>query len=147
MTPCLWRSIHFLRGFQSELRLVHKVYIYEEISDRARSHPSGRTGMRFLIRVRFPVVSGNDSIRSRSLFSGLKKIFDKLKPEEVYFGIMDGQRNLFLILDIPSENRLPFTLEPFWLDWEADIFITPVMNRADMEKAGMDFDSLLKEWK
>jgi hypothetical protein len=54
---------------------------------------------------------------------------------------------MYLVIDLPSADKLPLTFEPFWLDWDAEVFITPVMTMADMEKAGKDFEMILSERK
>jgi hypothetical protein len=101
--------------------------------------------IRFLMKIMIPVNTGNEGIKNQTLFPGMQKTFDMLKPEAVYFGVMYGQRNVFIIVDVPSADKIPFTVEPFWLDLNADITIIPVLNRADMEKAGKDFEKLSKE--
>ena len=73
----------------------------------------------------------------------LQKTYEDLKPETVYFGITNGQRTIYMVIDMPSADKMPWSFEPFWLDWEAKITITPVMNQADMEKAGKDCEKIL----
>jgi hypothetical protein len=48
-----------------------------------------------------------------------------------------------MVIDVSSADKLPLTTEPFWLDWNADVTMTMVMNQADMEKAGKDFEKIL----
>jgi len=60
---------------------------------------------------------------------------------------MGGQRTMYMVVDIASVDKMPWMFEPFWLDWNADVFITPVMTRADIEKAGKDFERLLMDRK
>ena len=52
-----------------------------------------------------------------------------------------------MMVDIPSADKIPRALEPFWLDWNADVEVTPVFTRAEMEKAGKDFEKLLMDRK
>lgn len=99
--------------------------------------------MRFLYEITIPAPAGNAAIKNGMLFHQMKKIFEDLKPEAVYFGIKGGQRTMFMVIDIPSGDKLPWTTEPFWLDWNADVTMTMVMNQADMEKAGKDFEKIL----
>jgi len=103
--------------------------------------------MRFLCKITIPVTSGNTAIKTGKLMPQIQKVVGDLKPEAVYFGVMGGQRTMYMVVDIPSADKLPLTLEPFWLDWNADIYITPVFTRAEMEKAGKDFEKLLMERK
>ena len=78
----------------------------------------------------------------------VQKILSDLKPEAFYYGPSCGQRAMFMVVDVPSADKIPWTLEPFWLDWNADVEITPVFTRAEMEeKAGKDIEKLLKDRK
>jgi hypothetical protein len=35
--------------------------------------------------------------------------------------------------------------EPPWLDWEADVDMTPVMTLADLEKMGPDMEKIVRD--
>jgi len=99
--------------------------------------------MRFLCKIVIPAGSGNTAIRTGKLMPQLKRIVGDLKPEAVYFGVMGGQRTIFMVLEVPSVDKMPWSFEPFWLDWNGDVFKHQVFGLGDMEKAGKDFEKLL----
>jgi hypothetical protein len=101
--------------------------------------------MRFMCTITIPSMTGNAAIMSGKLFPQIKKAVENLKPEALYFGIAKGQRTMYMVVDIPSADKLPWTFEAFWLDWGTDIKLSPIMTLADMEKAGKDFEKILKE--
>jgi hypothetical protein len=103
--------------------------------------------MRFLCEISIPTSEGNAAITSGELFAQFKKMVSRLKPEALYFGVMGGGRTMYMVIDLPSADKLPFTFEPFWLDWESEVFITPVMTLAELEKAGTDIEKILGERK
>jgi hypothetical protein len=108
---------------------------------------AGDEEMRFFCKIVIPAASGNTAIKTGRLMPQIQKVIGDLKPEAVYFGLMAGQRTMFMVVDLPSADKMPWTFEPFWLDWNADISITPVFTRAEMEKAGKDFEKILMERK
>jgi hypothetical protein len=75
----------------------------------------------------------------------IKKYVDAVKPEAVYFTVRDGQRTMFAVVNVPSEDKMVAMMEPLWLDWDADVTCTPAMSLADLEKSGKDFEKLAKE--
>ena len=100
--------------------------------------------MRFLVRIHIPVQTGNAGLLDGTMMPQLKSYLDALKPEAVYFAIADGQRTVFLVVDIEGPEKLPAIIEPPWLDWEADVDLTMVMNAADFEKAQPAAERILK---
>lgn len=103
-----------------------------------------RIEMRFLVEVRIPVESGNAGLKNGTLLPQLQSYLNDVKPEAVYFAVANGQRTIYLILDVQSVDKLPEIGEPLWLDWKADIYLTPIMNMADFEKAGAGIERILK---
>jgi hypothetical protein len=67
---------------------------------------------------------------------------ESVKPENVYRTLSHGQRTVYFVVNIPSEDKMPALLEPLWLDWNADVYVTPAMTLADFERAGPDIERL-----
>ena len=67
-----------------------------------------------------------------------------IKPEAVYFTEIDGHRNGILIVNIDDASRIPAMAEPFFLLFQADIRLHPVMSPDDLGKAGLE--ALGKKW-
>lgn len=77
----------------------------------------------------------------------MQKYMNDVKPEAVYFAVAGGQRTVYLVVNLESEDKLPEIVEPLWLDWEADVSFLPVMTPEGLEKAGGEIQLLLaKEW-
>jgi hypothetical protein len=111
---------------------------------RSCSHVSRMRTMRFLLKIVIPAIAGNDAIRTGQMLPMVQIMMKELKPESSYFGIMGGERTFFMVVDIPSADKLPWTLERFWMGLHAEVFISPVMNYADFEKAIKEFEKLQK---
>jgi len=101
--------------------------------------------MRCIIECWFPAEAGNCSILDGTMSAKIKKYVDAVKPEAVYFTVRDGQRTMFAVVNVPSEDKMVAMMEPLWLDWDADVTCTPAMSLADLEKSGKDFEKLAKE--
>ncbi len=90
--------------------------------------------MRFLAEITVPACNGNARIEDGTMPGIIQGIMDSLKPEAAYFGIKHGQRTFFFVFDIPSADRMPVAFEGFWIYLEADVKITPVMTKSELEK-------------
>ncbi|HYA33757.1 MAG TPA: hypothetical protein VEG65_07185 [Candidatus Bathyarchaeia archaeon] len=101
--------------------------------------------MRFLVRCVIPARIANRLIQTGTLFKQLMKYVNDVKPEQVYLAPCDGQRALYFVLDMQNIDKMAAVTEPPWLDWEADLDMTPVMTLADLEKAGADMEKLIRE--
>jgi hypothetical protein len=101
--------------------------------------------MRFMVKCTIPNDIANPLIKSGTLFKQLMKYVNDVRPEQVYLTPSDGQRALYFVLDMPSIDKMALVTEPPWLDWEADLDMTPVMTLADLEKAGPDMEKLIRD--
>jgi hypothetical protein len=52
----------------------------------------------------------------------------------MYFTTFDGRRTAFMIFDMPDPSDMPPFAEPFFMELDADVQLSPVMNPADLEK-------------
>jgi hypothetical protein len=68
----------------------------------------------------------------------LQGILAELKPEAAYFGLEDGKRTSYVVLNVNDPSELPKIAEPFFLYTGASLEITPVMTPQDLMKAGPD---------
>lgn len=92
--------------------------------------------MRLLVEVKIPAESGNAAIMNGSLVSKIQTAVHNLKPEAIYFTVRNGQRTMYAVFDLKSEDQMVPCLEPFWLDFNAEVNAFPAMTPADLEKAG-----------
>jgi hypothetical protein len=103
--------------------------------------------MRCIVEAVIPADAGNRNILDGSMPSKIKKYLEAVKPEAIYFTVKDGQRTIFAVVNIPSEDKMIAFNELLWLDWGASVTVTPAMSLADFEKAGKDMEKLIRERK
>lgn len=97
-----------------------------------------------LIHVKIPNKEFNAYVRDGSVGKKIKRIFDDIGPEVVYFTEYDGQRGLIIIVDVPEPSAVPKIAEPWFLIFDAGVECHIVMSPDDLEKAGLD--NLAKKW-
>lgn len=90
--------------------------------------------MRFLIRVRIPTEAGNKMIEDHHFLKNLEEYMDKVKPEAAYFMPSDGDRTMGFIVNIESNDQMPFFAEPLFQGMSAKVEMIPVMNFDDLKK-------------
>ena len=100
--------------------------------------------MKMLITAKLPHGPFNAAVRDGSVGPKLNKILDAIKPEAVYFTEFCGQRTAVLIVDLPDASKIPALAEPWFLTFEADVQVHPVMTPEDLKKGGLD--ELGKKW-
>jgi hypothetical protein len=93
--------------------------------------------MRMLMKVSIPVEVGNKAVADGSLPKTMMQFMERMKPEAAYFGPQDGNRTAYFVFDLQDPTAIPSAAEPFFMNLNASIEITPVMNLADM-KTGVE---------
>ena len=71
--------------------------------------------MRFLLKVRIPVESGNAVPKTGKLGATNQSILEDLKPEAFYFTDNNGERTAFIFLDIQDASQIPAIAEPWFI--------------------------------
>jgi hypothetical protein len=94
-----------------------------------------RVAMHFLIRATIPVDAGNAMVKG-DMDATMAKVMGDVRPEAAYFAVADGQRTIFMIVDIAEAAELTRVVEPLWLAFEADVEAMPVLTQDDFGKAG-----------
>ena len=102
--------------------------------------------MRFLTRITLPVESGNALCRDKEMNRKMETILSEVRPESIYFGVENGQRTMFCIVNAEGNHDLPRIAEPFWLGLKADVHFTPVMNQEDFRKAASAIEGAAKKF-
>ena len=70
--------------------------------------------MRVMIKAIFPVETANKAITDGSLGDTIGSILGDLKPEAVYFGLQEGARTAFVVVDVTNSSEIPSLVEPFF---------------------------------
>src|SRR5574339_75765 len=90
--------------------------------------------MRTLLKATFDVEVTNRAIKNGSLPVFMKEIMGILKPESSYFYPANGKRACIMVFDMKDPSELPSIVEPFFMQMNAEVEITPVMDAKDLEK-------------
>lgn len=103
--------------------------------------------MRMLLRVSIPVEAGNAAAKAGTLGPTIERILSALKPEAAYFFADDnGNRCGAVIFDMTDSSQVPAVAEPWFLAFNAQIKLQPVMTPQDLAKAGPSIAAAAKEY-
>lgn len=90
--------------------------------------------MRSLLRVTFDVDASNKAVIDGTLANVVNAAIEKLQPEASYFLANDGCRSCFIVFDLKDPSDIPSIAEPFFMNMNAKVDISPVMNAEDLKK-------------
>ncbi|MET7474986.1 hypothetical protein ABZT17_11590 [Streptomyces sp. NPDC005648] len=90
--------------------------------------------MRVMLKVCMNTEKTNDAIRNGTLGKLMQESLEHIKPEAAYFTTDHGKRTAFLFFDMQDSSQMPALAEPFFLDMDAEVTYTPVMNVEDLQK-------------
>jgi hypothetical protein len=93
--------------------------------------------MRMMMKVSIPVDAGNKGVKEGILPKTVMAFVEQMKPEACYFGPEDGKRTAFFFFDLKDPTMIPTAAEPFFMNLDASIEISPVMNLDEM-KSGVE---------
>ena len=102
--------------------------------------------MRFMIKVSFPVERGNELLKDPQFGHKMEQLLADMKAEAAYFCPVDGQRGMYIIINMDDASELAAKAEPlfFWLHADIDAF--PVMKLEDLAKAGPAIGAAVQKW-
>jgi hypothetical protein len=90
--------------------------------------------MRMMLRAQIPAEQGNEAIRNGTIQKLLQETMDHLKPEAAYFVADGGQRGFVMFFDMKEASAMPATVEPLFLNLNANLELTPAMDVEDLTK-------------
>jgi hypothetical protein len=90
--------------------------------------------MRTLLRATLDVQASNRAIIDGTLPKIMKDTADRLQPEATYYFTQDGCRSCFMVFDLKDPSDIPAIAEVFFLNLNAKVEFTPVMNADDLQK-------------
>ena len=105
--------------------------------------------MRFIAKVTLPIEAGNALCLDKEMNAKMEAVMSEVRPESVYFGVDNGQRTIFCIVNVTDSHDLPRVAEPFWLGFKANIDFIPVMSQDDFRKAASSIENAARKfnWK
>lgn len=101
--------------------------------------------MRTLLKVTMDVVASNKAIMDGSLPKIMQSTMDKIKPEASYFTAIDGCRSCLMVFDLKDPSDIPMIAEPFFLNMNAKVEFSPVMNAEDLKNGLEKLQSMLNK--
>jgi hypothetical protein len=102
--------------------------------------------MRVLMKVEIQTKAGNAAIKDGSLPKIIQSILEEQKPEAAYFMASNGMRCGMIFLDLEDESQIPALAEPWFLAFNANIEIQPVMIPQDLAKAAPAIEQAVKKY-
>ncbi|MEU6140034.1 hypothetical protein ABZ848_06680 [Streptomyces sp. NPDC047081] len=90
--------------------------------------------MRVLLKASLNTEKANEVIRSGKMPQLMQEALENIKPEAAYFTLDHGVRTAYLVFDLKDSSQMPPIGEPFFMDLDAEIDMTPVMNPEDLQK-------------
>ena len=100
--------------------------------------------MRFLLKISVPNEPFGAYVKDASADKKMQVILGEIKPEAAYFTAVDGRRTAFLVVNIDQASQIPSILEPWFLQFDAEVEFYPIMLGEDLGKA--DLTSVGKKW-
>ncbi len=101
--------------------------------------------MRMMMTVSLPTEKTNAGIRDGKLMAAIQKMLTDLKPEAAYFTADDkGRRSGIVVFEMTHSSEIPKLAEPWFLGFNAEVSIRPVMNPQDLAAAGPDLERAAK---
>jgi hypothetical protein len=93
--------------------------------------------MRTMLKIYLPTETGNKVYKDGTLAKTFEAFMQQHKPEAAYFFPEGGKRAALFVFDLSDPTHIVTVAERFFLDLEADVFMTPVMTADDL-KAGIE---------
>ena len=88
--------------------------------------------MRLMMKVVIPTEHGNKCVSEGYLQQTVLKFVEKYKPESSYFVPEAGLRTSLFFFDAKDASEIPSIAEPFFMNLNATVTITPAMNLNDL---------------
>ena len=89
--------------------------------------------MRMMLRVTVPAEDGNRGVKDDSLPKAIQETMRKLKTEATYFAAAQGCRSAMFFFDMQDASEIPPIAEPWFLGFNAEAELLPVMNADDLK--------------
>ena len=88
--------------------------------------------MRMMLRWTVPADAGNSAIRTGGMSKVINHLLEELRPEAAYFWPENGKRGGMMVFDMPDPSQIPRVAEPLFVELNAEVSFTPVMNRDEL---------------
>lgn len=90
--------------------------------------------MRTLLNVKLDVEASNQAIMDGTLPKIISDTTERIHPEASYFFTQDGCRSCIMVFDLKDPSEIPAIAETFFLNLNAKVEFSPVMNADELKK-------------
>ena len=90
--------------------------------------------MKFLLRLHMPTEYGNKMLQDPNFPKTLEGVLNQIKPEAVYFTPIEGERGIYMIVDLSSADMIATIAEPLWITFNCKLDFQPVMELKDLQQ-------------
>ncbi|MCO1335897.1 hypothetical protein MO867_16295 [Microbulbifer sp. OS29] len=91
--------------------------------------------MRLLMKVLMPAKAGNKAIADDSMSVAINNFIASANPEAAYFLLDQGKRTALFIFEEKCQDQLMVYNERFFVVFDAEIWITPVIRAVPYKSA------------
>lgn len=102
--------------------------------------------MRVMVKITIPVDKGNEVTKAGKMSETIQSLLAGLNTEAVYLTLENGQRALYLFMNVQEAWELPEINEPWFLALNASIEIQPVVVPEDLAKAGPKIEEAVRNY-
>jgi hypothetical protein len=81
-----------------------------------------------------PTEHGNKMLQDPNFPKKLEGLLNQIKPEAVYFAPVEGERGIYMIVNLPNADMIAGIVEPLWMTFNCKLDLTPVMELSDLQK-------------
>jgi len=101
--------------------------------------------MKFIVQLTIPNEPFNTYVREGVAGAKMGRVMEETKPVSAYFtATPGGTRGGVLVYEMKDGSDIPALAEPWFLQFNATMTITPAMTPEELGKAGLD--ALGKKW-
>jgi hypothetical protein len=90
--------------------------------------------MKFLLRLHMPTEYGNKLLQDPNFPKKLEGVINQIKPEAVYFTPVEGERGIYMIVNLPSADMIATISEPLWMMFNCKLDLEPLMELKDLQQ-------------
>jgi hypothetical protein len=99
--------------------------------------------MRTMLKAQMPAEKGNQALQNGMLPKVMNGFMQEFKPEAAYFFPENGKRTCLMVFDMRDPSQMPVIVERFFMELNAEVTLTPVMNAEDLKK-GLEASKLAR---
>jgi hypothetical protein len=102
--------------------------------------------MKYMVKMEIPNEAGNKALEDPKFGDRMQALLKEMKAEAAYFGIVNGQRGGFIIVNIDEPSQMVTLFEPLWFWFKANVEVFPVMLPQDLAKGATAMPGVIQRW-